>query len=278
MGLQTSARQFVGELLAAIRIAVVPSDAPHYCSAVLVALSAIAVAGCARMETAHFAARAGQDALVRDGQPTIISRRPESIVMLKPATRQFQAGSRPTYVMAMYNSGRGPLQFSLGNVSVVQVAGGENRTLKIYSYEELASEERTRQAIQALGAGMAAAGRSMSAANAGYYNTTATVYGPRGVSNVNVNGYDPTAAAIAQSTAAAQNEAMMTNVIETGQRNMAALERTILKDNTLLPGEWYGGLMQFAPPVGNASKTLEMTIQVGSDVHQITVAHEPLGS
>ena len=43
---------------------------------------------------------------------------------------------------------------------------------------------------------------------------------------------------IAQNNAAVQNEAMFAATIEKGQRNMAALEQTVIKDNTLMPGEW----------------------------------------
>jgi len=46
---------------------------------------------------------------------------------------------------------------------------------------------------------------------------------------------------IAQNDAAVQNEAMIAATVETGQRNMAALEQAVIKDNTLMPGEWYGG-------------------------------------
>jgi hypothetical protein len=61
------------------------------------------------------------------------------------------------------------------------------------------------------------------------------VNGPNGVTTVSVRGYDPTAAAIAQNRAAAQNEAMISNVVEIGQQNLANLERSVIKDNTLLP-------------------------------------------
>ena len=60
--------------------------------------------------------------------------------------------------------------------------------------------------------------------------------------------YSPTASAIAQNNAAYQNEAMISATVETGQRNMAVLEQSVIKDNTLMPGEWYGGQLHLAPP------------------------------
>ena len=58
---------------------------------------------------------------------------------------------------------------------------------------------------------------------------------------------------------------------------MAALEGTVIKDNTLLPGEWYGGALHIAPLVSSdqASKTYTITIEVGTDRHDIVVTQAP---
>jgi hypothetical protein len=42
---------------------------------------------------------------------------------------------------------------------------------------------------------------------------------------------------IAQSNAAVQNETMIAATVETGQRNVPVLEQSVIKDNTLMPGE-----------------------------------------
>lgn len=93
--------------------------------------------------------------------------------------------------------------------------------------------------------------------------------------------YSPTATAIAQNTAAAQNDAMISATIEQGQANMAALEQTVIKDNTLMPGEWYGGQLHLSPPTnppsGN-SKNYTIVIHVGGDRHVIDVSQAPVGS
>ncbi|MGT2437806.1 hypothetical protein ACU4GH_20535 [Bradyrhizobium betae] len=83
-----------------------------------------------------------------------------------------------------------------------------------------------------------------------------------------------TAAVIAQGNAAAQNDAMISATIETGQRNMTVLEQAVIKDNTLLPGEWYGGQLHLTPPTdqGGAQKTYTVVTTVGSDRHVIDVA------
>jgi hypothetical protein len=81
----------------------------------------------------------------------------------------------------------------------------------------------------------------------GRYNSISTVYTPRGTYQVNTVGYSPTANAVAQANASAQNEAIISATIERGQQNMVALERGVIKDNTMLPGEWYGGQLHVAP-------------------------------
>jgi hypothetical protein len=67
---------------------------------------------------------------------------------------------------------------------------------------------------------------------------------------------------------------LIANAVATGQANMAALEKGVIKDNTLLPGEWYGGQLHFAPPESDASgpKTYRITIPIAADVHEIEVS------
>ena len=98
---------------------------------------------------------------------------------------------------------------------------------------------------------------------------------PRGTYTVNTTGYSPTAAAIAQSNANAQNAAMISATVERGQANMAMLERGVIKDNTLMPGEWYGGQLHLQPLVSDdgPTKTYSIAVIVGSDRHEITIVH-----
>jgi hypothetical protein len=131
---------------------------------------------------------------------------------------------------------------------------------------------------RALVVGVAAGANAAAAWPAGRDSSTSTVTTPRGrTCEVHTTGCSPTAAAIAQSNAAAQNEAMIGATIERGRQNMAALERTVIKDNTLRPGEWYGGALHIAPLVSTdeTSKSCTITIEVGADRHDILVAQGP---
>ena len=73
---------------------------------------------------------------------------------------------------------------------------------------------------------------------------------------------------------------MIAATVETGQRNMAVLEQSVIKDNTLMPGEWYGGQLHLAPPTdqGGGQKIYTIVITVGTDRHVIDVVSGAGGS
>jgi hypothetical protein len=239
-----------------------------------VVFAAVSLAGCASSETVAFRPKANQEAMIRDGQAAIVSRRSTSIVMVRPASRQFQSGSRPVYVVGIYNLSGKPINFLMGNVSAHQQINAQNVALKVFSYDELVQEERNRQVAAAIFTGLAVAGNAYSASRSGYYSSTSHVHTPRGgVYQVHTTGFSPTANAIAQSNAAAQNEAMISATIERGQANLAELEKAILKDNTLFPGEWYGGQLHIQPPERtDGTKSYSIALLVGPDRHEIEVA------
>jgi hypothetical protein len=242
------------------------------------ALCAVIVSGCFA-EVAKFSPQIGQEAIVRDGVPAMVSRKPYSIVMLRPAKRQFQAGARPSYVLAIFNPTNRPLNFTLVAVGVDQYKDGAPvRSLRVYSYDDLLKEEQTRQFVGALLLVTAAAANSYSASRQGYYNANATVSGPGGISTIHVSGYSPVANAIAQDRAAAQNDAMISSAIEQGQQNMAVLEQVIIKDNTIMPGEWYGGQLIFDAPQNEGGKNFKITVQLGPDRHELNVSQVDPGT
>jgi hypothetical protein len=248
-----------------------------------VALAATSLlSGCMTTETARFQPGVNQQALIRDGRSAIISKRKGSIVLVSPASRGFNSGSRPVYVVGITNLTRQPTDFLVQNISVVQKQNGQAVALPVVTYDQLVSEERSRQVAAAILVGLAAGANAAAAANAGHGTAYGTVrsatYTPYGtinrVSTVSASYYDPTAAAIASANASAQNAAMIDNAVETGRQNLAVLEQSAIKDNTLLPGEWYGGQLHFAAPQSDGSnepKTYTITIRVGSDVHEIDV-------
>lgn len=230
-------------------------------------------ASCVTTESVRFQTKSNQQSIIRDGQPALISERKNSIVIIRPASRQFRSGERPVFVVGILNRTKAPLEFRMDKIRVTQTVNGESTPLKVITYEMLVQEERTRQAIAALGVGLAAASNSIAASQAGYYSASSTVYTPRGAYLVQTSGYSPTAAAIARANADARNAEMIGAEIERGQANMAMLERTVIKDNTLLPSEWYGGQLHIQPLISDAGiKHYLISIQIGSEFHEISIA------
>jgi hypothetical protein len=201
----------------------------------IVALGA-ALTGCVtNSETVQFrTSNPQQQAIMRDGQPALVSRQKSSLVLVRPASRQLQANGRPVF-------SRGPVEFRVAQVEANQRVGASEYPMQLVTFEMLQQEEKNRQVATAILAGVAGAANAYSASRAGYGSYT-TPSGRTGTF------YSPTAAAIAQNNAAVQNEAMFAATVERGQQNMAQLEQAVIKDNTLMPGEWYGGQLHLAPP------------------------------
>lgn len=240
---------------------------------VLSAALCATLAGCVTAgETIAFKpSNPNQQSVMRDGQPALVSRQKNSLVLVRPAARQVQG--RPVFVVGINNLSRGPIDFRVAQVEANQRVGASEYPMQVVTFEMLQQEEKNRQVAAAILVGVAAAGNSYSASRAGYGSYTT----PSGRSGT---FYSPTAAAIAQSNAAAENEALIAGTIEQGQRNMAQLEQSVIKDNTLMPGEWYGGQLHLAPPTdqGGGPKLYSFIITVGPDRHVIEVAQGPAGT
>ncbi|BBF92140.1 hypothetical protein BLTE_08250 [Blastochloris tepida] len=196
-------------------------------------------------------------------------------MLVRAAAREFAAGARPVFVVGINNLTKQPLEFRVADIEAYQRAESSEAALKVFTFEDLRTEERNRQVAAAILTGLAAGANAAAAANAGYYNANTTVYTPRGVYQAHTVGYSPAAAAVAQANANMQNEAMISATIERGQANMVALERGVIKDNTLLPGEWYGGQVHIQPPEGSDQKSYRLVVVVGSDRHEISIAQQP---
>ena len=210
-------------------------------------------------EKVTFSAGPQQQSIMRDGRSSIVSKKKNSVVMVSPAARELSRGSRPVFVVALHNAGDAPRDFRVSDISVVERdEAGSGRSLQVVSYEQLVGEERARQVVGALLVGVAAAGNVAAAHNNSYYR------GGR---------YSPIAGAINSAHADAQNAAMIQSAAATGQFNMAALEKDVLKDNTILPQEWIGGQLHIEAPSGSGTgpKQYVITVPVGEDLHEIAV-------
>ena len=127
------------------------------------------VGGCNTLEPVQFTPSLNQSAIIRDGIPAIVSRKANSIVMVSPAKRGEPANGRLVFVVAINNLTKQPIDFQVAEIAATQInADGSPTPLIIIPYEQLVSEENTRQVATALLTGVAAGANAYSAAYAGY--------------------------------------------------------------------------------------------------------------
>ena len=134
----------------------------------IVALCA-ALGGCvSNSETIAFrTSNPQQQAMMRDGQPALVSRQKHSLVLVRPASRQLQANGRPVFVVGINNIGKQPTEFRVAQVEAVQHVGGSDFGMQIVTFEMLQQEEKNRQVAAAILTGVAVAANSYSASTAG---------------------------------------------------------------------------------------------------------------
>jgi len=214
-------------------------------------IGAVMVSGCvtAGTDVVRFQTKSPQQFVaMRDGQSVITSRGRFSAVTLRPALRQ--VGSRPVFIVGIENASKRPLDFVVSNVEATQVIDGEARNLKVYKYDELVQEEQNAQV-----------GRAVLVAALGGVNS--------GLAGRNE---------YAQARAEDQNAVLAQNVAAQGQMNLEQLEQLAIKDQTIMPGETYGGKLYVEGPAGSdkvRSKLYTLTLMVGPDRHEIQVTQGP---
>jgi hypothetical protein len=244
---------------------------------VIAFVCALACSACMQ-ETVRFEAKPSQQAMTRDGQPALISQKKSTLVMIRPARRRFSSGDRPVFVVAIHNLTKAPLDFHVRDVAVTQVAGETSVAMKVFSYEDLVAEEESRQVMTALLVGAAAGANAAVASQAGYRTRTTTVNAPGGSYSYQTTTRNPSASVAALNRATRQNQRLINAAVRDGQSALAALERDTIKDNTLMPNEWYGGLLHVQAPDEAAGaggpKRYVIAMTIGTERHEFDVVQE----
>src|SRR5262249_16908389 len=161
------------------------------------------------------------------------------LVMLSANSRAVKSNARPGFTVVIKNLGRQPETLMMSSFSASSRTSNQVAGIRIYQYEELLKEEQTRQAWAAFGAALEGAGNAMSAASAGYVNTTGSVSGTANgrpyYGTYSSTAYDPYRAQMAQQAAQAQTAADFAALRAEGEANLTRLNATILKDHTVMP-------------------------------------------
>jgi hypothetical protein len=245
---------------------------------------AFTLAGCVTNDVVSYKPSATQQPLTRDGVQALMSTQPKSAVMLRPAGRGVQPGARAVYVVAVQNRSSKPVEMRVADIKVVQTKAGQfARALPVKTYEQLVKEEKTAQVLGGIAVGLGAAANSYNAQNAGYGTAhgTARTYSPYGTyqTNVSMSYNDPVARQLAVNQANYQNQQNISNFAANSEANMMALEANVLKDNTVMPGEWIGGTVTFEAPrkefAEGKAKSYSIAVQIGEETHIIEAVQAP---
>jgi len=212
---------------------------------VIVAALAACVGGCVTTgsgDVINFQPKSYQQAVMREGDAVISSRGKYSTVTLRSAAHLVT--DHPVFIVGIENVSKYPLDFRVTDAVAGQiVSGSKTQQLKIYTYDELASQERNAQVGRAL---LVAA---LSGVNSGL---------------------------VGEANAADANAQMQASVAMQGQQNMAELEQLAIKDHTLMPGESYAGKLYLESPANaDGPKSYFIALKVGPDRHDFEVVQSP---
>lgn len=245
----------------------------------------MALSGCATYGIITPIESAEQRMDYRDGRETTTSSKTHTVaIALESAT--LQSGHRANFIIAVKNGSNEEIILSTDNITAN--LKGENSmsdmSLMVFTYEDLVREEKKRQAWAAVAAGLEGIGESMTAANAGYSNTTGTysesAYSSTGDSAYGYGSYSSTtydyaAAQEAQNAANFRSEARFDQLASEGRDNLQALSSRILKKHTVYPGDWHGGIVKIQMPrVSDIPNLFVVDINVDNEMHSFHFTQE----
>lgn len=239
-------------------------------------LCILALTACApRKDIISLAAAPNQQAIVRDGVPALISSKKHSI-FLRPVDARQEAGGRPKFVIAMLNRSNTPATFSMSEVQV-EMLRPRHANIKVYNHAELADEVETQRNTRLFLTALSGVAGAMSAASAGTTHTRGSYSynSPYGSGSGYYTGstYNP---GLAQAAIDANNDRTlrnMTSIEADAQDALANLQATILKDHTLMPGEWHGGIIVLDPPeMGEQGAEYRITLRFDGEEHVFSVS------
>lgn len=192
----------------------------------------------------------GQYTRIDNGLRSVDVQTPGSVVRLVETSGADKKLIR--FLVFSLNTSTAPFEIGPENVKV-ELAGGP--MYPMVTYEEMVRREERHEKRQRFAMALAAAGRSMSAAGAGYSSGTATyngnVYGAYGSANymgtANYETYDPARAQAAQAIANSENARDIAAMRQRQAMSMAALD-FYLKTSTVDPQKVQGGPVLFDLP------------------------------
>lgn len=229
-------------------------------------VAAICLASCASPKDNFTLAPAkGQQATISHGTPSLMSEK-RHVMYLRPQAAEQASGVRPGFVVAIMNRSKKPVTLTVASITAASVRP-KRTALRVFSQSELTDEIESRRNAAMVVSALAGVTGAISAANSGYSTTT----GYSGRSGpFTATTYNPAAAQVAAQANIDRTAVTMATIDAQASDALARLQGEVIKDHTLMPGEWHGGLVVLDNPTRTEAGVAEYEISITFDGEQHT--------
>ena len=230
--------------------------------------SVLGLQGCITNSVIKSSPSEGQKAVFIDGRDVLISTKRNS-VSIGPVANTLETSGRGEFIVAVKNGTRHDILFSTNHITAHTVENDQSRALKVFSHDELVKEEKERQVWAAIAAGISGAADSYSASSAGYSYSTPYSYGNNIYTPaLSTPTYNYSAAEAARQEASARSETRFARLETEGRANLMSLS-TVLKKQTIFPGETHGGIVVVElPEPSDQLKEIFFNVNVDGEIHE----------
>lgn len=244
----------------------------------IIAITGLLLQGCVSTYKLDPQVQKGQQEVYQEGVETIISNK-KAYIAVRSSTNTYTSENRPTIVVSVLNKTNKSFNFSTENIQVFV----DGKAHKVFTYDELVEEIKTKQAWAAVATAIGGASKSYNASQAGYsyttgsYNSYATTnYGTSayGYGNYSSTTYNYAAAQQAREAANAQTQYEMQNINNQANASLSDLKATILKKTTIPPKGFHGGYVAFENiPDSDKPHDIKVLINVAGQQHKFVFNH-----
>lgn len=246
---------------------------------------------------------ADQTVVYNEGKETIVSQK-KHFVSLAPYRELNPANGKTSFILFVQNFGDEPITIGSNNVSVIfegNTEKWESQNINVQSYNELMLEIEAEEAKQRRAATWAAVAGAINAQNAAKSTSTTynsgTAYGtynsnsygsyatnPYSINTTgNVSGsysgysttttYDPAKAQALANQNSQNFQNNVTNIAAQAQSSRQLIETLVMKTQTIVPGQSYGGLVVTDTRAMNykAEGNFLIVVSIDGEVHRFTI-------
>lgn len=238
--------------------------------AVAILASLVLLSGCASTRILSVSNLSPEEPVYQQGVPVLRSVKQNTVVvrLLSPEFSN-DMNHLPAFYIAVQNGGTTPFNFSTFSIS----ASSGDSAVQVYTHDQLVAYVRRKAAWAAFGTALAGGLQAAAAATPQqtYTSGTATVYGSNGYATGTYSGtsttYDPAEAVAAQAQVEANTDQQMAMIAAARDAQVNDL-RSVLRENTVEPGQFVGGVVFLNPERIRAGQQLVIDVSVGDEDHR----------